>query len=208
MMFSIHEELERLSQKYRFFTSKEAFKQSLKFQLQEKFRVEENKRFHDYLIDLWVEEPESGRQYAICLMNKLARVTIKQNGQTIELKHHGAQDQGRYDFLAQVEKLERITMGRRDVYGIVVLLTNDHLYWTEPMRPNTVDCEFRIHENRIITGELKWQERASAGTKENRDAPIFIKGRYQLKWHHYSTINQDKHGEFRYVAVHVGDVYS
>lgn len=91
-MFSIHEELERLSQKYRFFASKEAFKQSLKFQLQEKFRVEENKRFHDYLIDLWVEEPESGRQYAICLMNKLARVTIKQNGQTIELKHHGAQD--------------------------------------------------------------------------------------------------------------------
>ncbi|AOL34226.1 hypothetical protein [Geobacillus thermoleovorans] len=66
-MFSIHEELERLSQKYRFFASKEAFKQSLKFQLQEKFRVEENKRFHDYLIDLWVEEPESGRQYAICL---------------------------------------------------------------------------------------------------------------------------------------------
>lgn len=51
-MFSIHEELERLSQKYRFFASKEAFKQSLKFQLQEKFRVEENKRFHDYLIDL------------------------------------------------------------------------------------------------------------------------------------------------------------
>lgn len=175
-MFSIHEELERLSQKYRFFASKEAFKQSLKFQLQEKFRVEENKRFHDYLIDLWVEEPESGRQYAICLMNKLARVTIKQNGQTIELKHHGAQDQGRYDFLAQVEKLERITMGRRNVYGIVVLLTNDHLYWTEPMRPNTVDCEFRIHENRIITGELKWQERASAGTKKTVMRRSLLKG--------------------------------
>jgi hypothetical protein len=203
MMFSIHEELERLSQKHPFFASKEAFKQSLKFQLQEKFRVEENKRFHDYLIDLWVEEPESGCQYAICLMNKLARATIRQNGQTIELKHHGAEDQGRYDFLAQVEKLERITMGRRNVYGIVVLLTNDHLYWTEPMRSNTVDCEFRIHENRIITGELKWLEHASAGTTKNREEPIVIKGMYKMQWHHYSTISNEKHGEFRYLAVYV-----
>jgi len=109
------------------------------------------------------------------------------------------QDQGRYDFLAQVEKLERITMGRRNICGIVVLLTNDHLHWTEPMQSNTVDCEFRIHENRIVTGELKWQEHASTGTKEKRDVPIFIKGRYQLKWHHYSTVNRDGHGEFRYI---------
>ena len=108
-------------------------------------------------------------------------------------------DKGR----TQVEKLERITMGRRNIYGIVVLLTNDYLYWTEPTRSNTVDCEFRIHENRIITGELKWLERASAGTTKNREEPIVIKGMYKMQWHHYSTISNEKHGEFRYLAVYV-----
>jgi hypothetical protein len=88
-------------------------------------------------------------------MNKLARLTIKQENQLIELKHHWAEDCGRYDYLKQVEKLEKITMGGDNINGIAILLTNDHLYWNPPTKSLTVDSNFRIHENRILTGELK-----------------------------------------------------
>jgi hypothetical protein len=203
-MFSIHEEMKTLSQKHPFFSSKAAFKDALKFQLQEKFRVMENRHFHGYVVDLWVDDPNGEQQYAIYVMNKLARLTIKQNNQSIELKHHGAQDIDRYDFLKQVEKLEKLTIGRENVKGIAILLTNDHLYWSKPIRSNTVDRYFRIHENSILTGELKWLEHASAGTTKNREEPIVIKGMYKMQWHHYSTISNKKHGEFRYLAVHVG----
>ncbi|WP_044895379.1 hypothetical protein [Bacillus alveayuensis] len=203
-MFSINQEMKKLAQKHPFFSSKEAFKNSLKHQLQEKFRVIEKKDFHGCIVDLWVEDPNSEQQHAIYLMNKLARLTIKQENQLVELKHHRAQDIGRYDFLKQVEKLEKITTGRDHVKGIAILLTNDHLYWSEPTRANTVDRYFRIHENSILTGELKWLEHASAGTTKDREEPIVIKGTYKLQWQHYSTVSNEKHGEFRYLAVHVG----
>jgi hypothetical protein len=204
-MFSINQEMKKLVEKHLFFSSKEAFKNSLKHQLQEKFRVIENKDFHGWVVDLWVEDPNSEQQYALYLMNKLAGLIIKQENQLIELKHHGAEDCGRYDFLKQVEKLEKITTGRDNIKGIAILLTNDHLYWSEPTRANTVDSYFRIHENRILTGELKWLEHASAGTTKDRENPIAIKGTYKLRWQHYSTVRNEKHGEFRYLAVHVGE---
>ncbi|AWI13517.1 hypothetical protein CQJ30_15990 [Caldibacillus thermoamylovorans] len=204
-MFSIKQEMKKLAQKHPFFSSKEAFKNSFKHQLQEKFRVIENKDFHGCVVDLWVEDPNSEQQYAIYLMNKLAGLTIKQENQLIELKHHRAQDIGRYDFLKQVEKLEKITKGRNNIKGIAILLTNDHLYWNEPTRANTVDSYFRIHENRVLTGELKWLEHASAGTIKERENPIVIKGTYKLQWQHYSTVSNEKHGEFCYLAVHVGE---
>jgi hypothetical protein len=203
-MFSIKQEMKKLAQKHPFFSSKEAFKNSFKHQLQEKFRVIENKDFHGCVVDLWVEDPNSEQQYAIYLMNKLAGLTIKQENQFIELKHHGAEDCGRYDFLKQVEKLEKITMGRDNVNGIAILLTNDHLYWNPPTKSHTVDSYFRIHENRVLTGELKWLEHASSGTMKDREAPIVIKGTYKLQWQHYSTVSNEKHGEFCYLAVHVG----
>ncbi|MGX1901616.1 hypothetical protein ACT3HK_09660 [Thermolongibacillus altinsuensis] len=127
-----------------------------------------------------MEDPNSEQQYALYLMNKLAGLIIKQENQLIELKHHGAEDCGRYDFLKQVEKLEKITTGRDNIKGIAILLTNDHLYWSEPTRANTVDSYFRIHENRILTGELKWLEHASAGTTKGREDSIVIKGTYKL----------------------------
>ncbi|MGG3739134.1 hypothetical protein [Aeribacillus pallidus] len=114
----------------------------------------ENKDFHGWVVDLWVEDPNSEQQYALYLMNKLAGLTIKQENQLIELKHHGAEDCGRYDFLKQVEKLEKITTGRDKIKGIAILLTNDHLYWSAPTRAHTVDSYFRIQGNRILTGEL------------------------------------------------------
>jgi hypothetical protein len=203
-MFSIKQEMKKLAQKHPFFYSKEAFKNALKHQLQEKFRVIENKDFHGCVVDLWVEDPYSEQCYAIYLMNKLGRLTTHLENRLIELKNHGAQDIGRYDFLKQVEKLEKITTGSDNIKGIAILLTNDHLYWSEPTRANTVDSYFRIHENRILTGELKWMEHASAGTTKDRENPLVIKGTYKLQWKHYSTVSNKRHGEFRYLAVHIG----
>jgi hypothetical protein len=48
-MFSIKQEMKKLAQKHPFFSSKEAFKNPFKHQLQEKFRVIENKDFRGQL---------------------------------------------------------------------------------------------------------------------------------------------------------------
>ncbi|WP_255573268.1 hypothetical protein [Anoxybacillus sp. ST4] len=64
-MFSIDQEMKKLSEKHLFFSSKEAFKNALKHQLQEKFRVIENKDFHGCVVELWVEDPNSEQQHAI-----------------------------------------------------------------------------------------------------------------------------------------------
>ncbi|WP_235600493.1 hypothetical protein [Aeribacillus pallidus] len=59
------------------FSAQAAFKQSFKIHLQERFLVTENKHLHGYTADLWVEKREGGPQYAIYLMNRLAKLSIK-----------------------------------------------------------------------------------------------------------------------------------
>ena len=115
------------------------------------------------------------------------------------LKNQGAQDIARYDFLNDVQRLEHTA--KSNVAGYAVLLTNEHLYWKEPKSDETVDAAFHIHQNQKLRGRLDWGNRASDGTKRNRENTINLDDSYTMDWHEYSNIEgtEVKYGKFRYL---------
>lgn len=140
---------------------------------------------------------------AVELKYKTRRLLLQHAGESFCLKQQGAQDLGRYDFLADVERLERFVAAKRATAGCAILLTNDPAYWSDSARPGTVDEEFRLTEGRVIHGSLAWLEHASAGTMRSREKPITLNGKYAAVWRPYSAPCERPGGEFRFLAWHV-----
>ena len=153
-------------------------------------------------LDLWL--PDIG--VAVELKYRTRKLEVERNGESFALCDQGAQDLGRYDFLNDLQRLERVVAkaphGRR---GIAVLLTNDPLYWKPPYRRGTVDAEFRLHEDRKLPGEMSWSKRAGKGTTVGRKCPIRLCGSYRLKWQDYglavTAAAETKNAQFRYLAL-------
>ena len=125
-----------------------------------------------------------------------------------DLLNQSAQDIGRYDFLKDIQRLERIVFDRNDIVGYAVFLTNDSAYWITPRNINTVDANFRIYQGRILSGELSWGSHASEGTMRGREETIHIKGAYNLNWQDYSEPSQESYGKFRYLLVKIESRHS
>ena len=70
--------------------------------------------------------------------------------------------------------------------GFAIALTNDPAYWNPPTR-DTIDRDFRIHDGRVLSGELQWAAGAGDGTKAGRDKKIIIEGNYSISWRRYSS---------------------
>ena len=121
----------------------------------------------------------------------------------IKLKNQGAQDIGRYDFLSDIERLEKF-IDKKD-YNIqkayAIFLTNDSLYWSEPKSNKriTVDDDFRFHNGVTLHGERKWKG-ASPGTQKQREEPINIKGTYEIHWQDYIPLAECT---FKYVVIEI-----
>jgi hypothetical protein len=137
------------------------------------------------------------------LKYKTRRLSFQHAGESFSLKQQGAQDLGRYDFLADVERLERFVAAKRASAGCAILLTNDPSYWSDSARSGTVDEKFRLAEGRVIHGSLAWLEHASAGTMRSRERPITLKGEYSAVWKPYSMPCELPGGEFRFLAWHI-----
>ena len=118
----------------------------------------------------------------------------------------GARDVARYDFLKDIQRIERIVEGNLPAYcGFAVLLTNDPSFWDpKKSRTDVVDAEFHIYEGRGIgDSEMGWSSRASDGTKRSREEPIKLSHSYALNWQDYSHFGKKPGEKFRYVAVAV-----
>lgn len=154
-------------------------------------------------LDLWLRTPG----IAIELKYRTRRLSFPHKGESFALKGHSARDHGRYDFIADIRRIEHIAAERRmangDQFsqGYAVLLTNDQRYW-KPGRKGTFDEAFRIHKGRTLTGTMAWAEEASEGTTKKREQPLSLSGSYELHWEDYfehSVVN----GTFRYLAVRI-----
>ena len=114
-------------------------------------------------LDIWI--PNVG--VAIELRYRSEALNMEWEGDSFALKRHSARDHGRYDFLKDIQRLERVVAdfepGRA---GFAVLLTNDPLYWKPPRRTDTGDAAFRLHEGRKIMGEMAW---ALSPARERRE---------------------------------------
>ena len=129
------------------------------------------------------------------------------DGEHFVLHKHSAQDQRRYDFLRDVQRLEELIRDERQSVraGFALLLTNDPSYWSPARKEETVDAAFRIHNGKELKrGKLVWTGDPSQGTTKGRTEAIELRGSYSLRWQHYSQLEgKGPYGEFRYLMVPV-----
>ena len=137
------------------------------------------------------------------LKYKTQILEVKQKNEKFILKNQSAKDIGRYDFLKDIQRLEEIIEKREKCIGYAILLTNENAYWEKQHRQNTYDADFKIYENRALTGKLKWNEKTSEGTKRNREQSIELRNNYIIKWHDYSKPSTSINGTFRFVVIKV-----
>lgn len=138
-------------------------------------------------------------QTAIELKYKARAIFAVVNNEVFWLKDQSAQDQGRYDYLKDVQRLENFVFKYNRASGYALILTNDSSYWKASVIPNTVDADFRIHDGRILTGQLNWGTKASAGTTKGRTQSIALKNKYISKWHDYSMLESTEIKDGNYV---------
>lgn len=152
-------------------------------------------------LDIWCTHEDS--IMAIELKYKTRRLYENIKEETFELLDQSAQDIGRYDFLRDIQRLERIVFNRNDIVGYAIFLTNDIAYWNIPRNSKTVDASFRIHQGRILAGKLSWGSHASEGTIRGREEIIHIKRVYNLHWQDYSEPSRESYGKFKYLLVKI-----
>ena len=128
---------------------------------------------------------EEDREVALELKYKKHRFLAFIQKEIFSLRTDSAEDTGRYDFLQDVQRLEKFVSDRRNASGYAILLTNDSLYWKASPR-ETISDAFRVTEGRKITGTLSWSARAGKGTTKDRQSSITLRGIYDCEWRDYS----------------------
>lgn len=202
--------LRGLAAKRKLFHSEADFQHALAWEIHERYPdcsirleftpSEPSARLH---VDIWIAH--AGTATAIELKYKTRRLRLDVDGEAFHLNSHGAQDTGRYDFLKDVYRLERITSAT-GATGYAVLLTNDSAYWVSPRGNDTVYAAFQIHEGRHLEGTMSWASRAGAGTMRDREEPIPLQGHHVAHWEEYSQVQAGSipYARFRYLLVEVG----
>ena len=152
-------------------------------------------------IDIWVKH--GGMTYALELKYKTRKIDVVYEDEEFHLLNHGAQDTGRYDFAKDVMRLERFVATHPEACGYAFLLTNEPNYWQTTTNLGTADALFRIHDGRMLTGELKWSEATGAGTMRGRESPLTLNGSHHIRWVDYSTFNERGPAKFRYILLKV-----
>ncbi len=140
---------------------------------------------------------------AIELKYKTRNLVLVSAGEKYKLTSHSAQDCGRYDFIKDIVRLERVVESVPVSSGCAILLTNDPTYWAPTVQRNTVDAAFRLGEGRELVGELRWGDAASPGTTHGRQEPLQLRLHYQLAWREYSNCMDMPGSRFRYLVVGV-----
>ena len=204
----IHRIMGELSESRPIFHSEADFQHALAWAIREtvpdsRIRLEFNPFAQDdrrSYLDIWLAD--SG--VALELKYKTSALTAEVCGERFNLLNQGAQNHGRYDFLSDVQRLERAAREGGARAGYAVMLTNDSSYWRppSPSYKSANDAAFRIHEGRRVRGELRWI-RESRGTK-GRESPIRLTGDYTMRWRDYPTTGSERNWGFRYLAVAVG----
>ena len=150
-------------------------------------------------VDIWAVI--DGQPYAVELKYKKRRLDAAIGTERFVLKNDGAQDLGRYDYIKDIVRLERIAMHLPSACGYAVLLTNDSAYWTGS-GVTTADAAYRMPEGRLLTGELSWSSAAGPGTTRGREQALKLTGSYTAAWHDYSQLVAPP-ALFRWLAVYV-----
>jgi len=207
-MIEITNVLKKLSKKRLVFHSEADFQHALAWIIHEKysgFNIRLEKRIilknKEVYFDIFAFN--DNKAVVIEVKYKTEKFDTKVKNEEFNLKAQGAQDQGRYDFIKDISRLEEALKTGCGDAGFAIFLTNDEHYWKASTRYlDTADKAFRIHDGKTIKDKLSWKQGTSAGTMRGRAEPIILEGEYILNWKDYSNLEEQK-GKFRYLLVEV-----
>lgn len=206
--FDMVEIIENLKTKRKIFVSEADFQLEFAWVIKEfypkfKVRLEYTPEFNPKMhIDILVITDKGW--IPIELKYKTKGDKIKDGGESYNLANHGAKDVNCYRYLNDLQRIEYVKkklIEKNDISfldGYTVMLTNDPTYLKTPKKEGTVYADFSLHDGAIKTGEMKWGENASEGTKKVNEKPIVLEGKYIIQWKEYSDVNS-KYGKFHYI---------
>jgi hypothetical protein len=208
MTFNIHDLLTDVASSRPIFHSEADFQHTVAWELHGRLpdasiRLEKPIQINGGAVHLDVLVQRDNATVAIELKYKTKKLSVVTPSETFNLRNHSANDIGRYDFIKDVSRLENIALAYPEVRGYAVLLTNESSYWRSPSTAVTVDAAFRLHEGRVLSGEVAWGSGASAGTMRAREKPIQLRASYTLEWHDFSAPTVGSASVFRYLVVSV-----
>jgi hypothetical protein len=147
---------------------------------------------------------EGEQEWAFELKYFTRRLALPVRGEAYALTNQSAAPIGRYHFLADIERVESVVGNKAGIIGYAIALTNSEQYW-KPRAADltTIDAAFRVHEGRMLRGQLGWGLATGAGTMRGIEQPIRLSGAYRIAWRDYSIVSAGPGGRLRYVAVKV-----
>lgn len=212
-MFNVSQIMEMLSRARPVFYSEADFQHAFAWQvhlqnpnyiIQLEYPISPGQEADEYL-DVLVSD--SKNKVAVELKYKTSTLLAPIGGDIFLLKSHGAQDQGRYDFLKDVQRLEKYLSDNPNSIGYAIFLSNDSSYWKPGRNEKTVCDDFRLTEGRNISATLNWGESAGKGTIRKRESPIILKNTYECVWREYSNIERHEYvkgsTQFKYLVLDV-----
>ena len=152
-------------------------------------------------LDLELIDPAAKRGLAVELKYMTRLWTGESGGESFALKNHGASDLRAYDVVKDIERVERFVLPRPGWTGLVIALTNESAYWRSPTHGRTTNADaFRLFEGNLLAGERRWGPN-TGGTAKGREAPLALRGTYELQWVDYSRLDAGPAGSFRALVV-------
>ena len=159
-------------------------------------------RTKNIYLDIWLQNSKT----AIELKYRTQKLKVQLEDEVFALRTQGAQDAGRYGFIKDISRLEQLVCDQEYASsGFAVLLTNDPSYWDVPKKgwKNTNDADFRIHEEKVIRGEMRWAKKVAKGGIKGMEEPIKLKGSYKANWGDYSVLENGKFEKIRCLVLEV-----
>jgi hypothetical protein len=143
-----------------------------------------------------------GESIGVELKYKTRKHQCDLNGERFDLAQHAATPLGRYDILADVERLERLVEAGSIDSGYVVAITNEPSYWsTRPARGN--GAAFSLHEGNNVPPHtsLEWEDNTNAQSLgRGRVDGITLRDGYHIEWRDYSGVGKES---MRWLMFHV-----
>lgn len=140
----------------------------------------------------------------------------------VELIGQGAQDEGRYDYLWDIKRIELLKNRNEEEYtypeigeflgGYAIMLTNDNQYWErtkeyikEHTKKEVSYLHFCIGGGDTVEGKVDWNTEEERDYRKSRP-PITFDKSYAFEWQSY-CVGKGNHGkkkrEFRYLITHI-----
>lgn len=121
------------------------------------------------------------------------------------MKNHGAPDLARYDFIKDIVRIEKVCNTFHKTNGFAIILSNESALWNQPVLRDKIpnDIEYRIHNEKVLEGELNWGPNTGQGTMKGRESSLNLLGTYKLNWLPYSKVLDSAGGEFKIAIIEV-----